>query len=131
MIMKRLMILSMMCFGLFSLSAQQKSGFRSVGVDEFASAVADSAVVVLDVRTPEEYAEGHIPGTDFNIDVLEESYKEKVLESVPAGSSVALYCRSGNRSKNAARILSSSGYKVVELSTGFRGWVASGRPVEK
>ena len=42
---------------------------------------------------------------------------------------VALYCRSGNRSKTAARILADKGYEVIELGTGFRGWVAAGKDV--
>mgnify|MGYP003297077154 CR=1 FL=1 len=78
-----------------------------------------------------EFAEGHIPGTHFNIDVLEDSYTEMVLKTLPKDKSVALYCRSGNRSKNAARILAEKGYHVLELGTGFRGWVAAGKDVEK
>ena len=113
--------------GLFS----QTNKFRTVEVAEFAKAVSDTSYVVLDVRTPAEHAEGHIPGTHFNIDVLEDTYTETVLKTLPKNKSVALYCRSGNRSKNAARILAEKGYQVLELGTGFRGWVAAGKKVEK
>ena len=61
-----------MSFAFLNMLAQDKLPFKSVGVSEFARAVADTSYVVLDVRTAEEYAEAHIPGTDFNIDVLEE-----------------------------------------------------------
>lgn len=127
--MKRLVLTFIMCFSFLGLSAQDKPQFKSVDVNEFEKAVSDTSYVVLDVRTAEEYAEGHIPGTDYNIDVLEESFKENALKLLPKDKAVALYCRSGNRSKNAARILSEHGYDVLELSTGIRGWTASGKEV--
>ena len=129
--MKRLFLTLIMSFSIFSLFGQTKLGFESVDVAEFEKAVADKAYVVLDVRTPEEYAEGHIPGTHFNIDVLEDSYTEIALNTLPKDKPVALYCRSGNRSKNAARILAEKGYQVLELGTGFRGWVAAGKDTTK
>ena len=108
----------------------QTNKFKTVDVEEFAKAVADSSYVVLDVRTPAEYAEGHIPGTHFNIDVLEDSYTKTALKVLPKDRPVALYCRSGNRSKNAARILAQHGYQVLELGTGLRGWSAAGKKIE-
>lgn len=113
-------------FGLFG----QTGKYRTVDVAEFAKAVADTSYVVLDVRTPAEHAAGHIPGTHFNIDVLEDDYTEAALKVLPKDKPVALYCRSGNRSKNAARILAEHGYRVLELGTGFRGWAAAGNEVE-
>ena len=95
-------------FGLFG----QTNKFKTVDVAEFAKAVADTSYVVLDVRTQAEHAEGHIPGTHFNIDVLEDSYTETALKTLPKDKPVALYCRSGNRSKNAARILAEKGYEL-------------------
>ena len=118
-----------MGFSLFGLFAQAKK-FKTVDVAEFAEAVADTSYIVLDVRTPAEHAEGHIPGTRFNIDVLEDNYTETALKTLPKDKPVALYCRSGNRSKNAARILAQHGYQVLELGTGFRGWTAAGKKIE-
>ena len=119
-----------MSFSFFGLLGQTNK-FKTVDVDEFAKAVADTSYVVLDVRTPAEHAEGHIPGTHFNIDVLEEGYTETALKILPKDKPVALYCRSGNRSKNAARILAEKGYQVLELGTGFRGWISAGRNTTK
>ena len=118
-----------MGFSFFGLFAQAQK-FKTVDVAEFAKAVADTSYVVVDVRTPAEHAEGHIPGTHFNIDVLEDSYTETALKVIPKDKPVALYCRSGNRSKNAARILAENGYQVLELGTGFRGWSAAGKKIE-
>ena len=120
------MIMSFSFFGLFA----QTNKFRTVDVAEFSKAISDTSYVVLDVRTPAEHAEGHIPGTHFNIDVLEDSFTELALKMLAKDKPVALYCRSGNRSKNAARILAEKGYQVLELGTGFRGWTAAGQEVE-
>ena len=128
--MKRLLLTIVMGFSFWGLFGQANK-FMTVDVAEFAKAVADTSYVVLDVRTPAEHAEGFIPGTHFNIDVLEGNYTELALKTLPKDKPVALYCRSGNRSKNAARILAEKGYEVVELGSGFRGWVAAGNKIEK
>ena len=128
--MKRLLLTIVMGFSFWGLFAQTNK-FKTVDVAEFAKAVADTSYVVLDVRTPAEHAEGFIPGTHFNIDVLEENYTEIALKTLPKDKPIALYCRSGNRSKNAARILVEKGYEVVELGSGFRGWLAAGNKIEK
>jgi len=129
--MKRYLIAAIMFFSFWGLFAQDKLQFSSVDVKTFEKAIADTSFVVLDVRTAAEYAEGHIPGTDFNIDVLEEEFKARALKLLPKDKTVALYCRSGNRSKTAAKILSDNGYKVMELSSGIRGWAAAGQKVVK
>ena len=129
--MKRVFLTLMMSFSIFSLFGQPKQAFQSVDVAEFEKMVADSAYVVLDVRTPEEYAAGHIPGTHFNIDVLSGDYTQEALAKLPKEKPVALYCRSGNRSKTAARILSDNGYNVFELATGIKGWSAAGKAIDR
>ena len=128
--MKRLLLTIVMGFSFFGLFGQTNK-FTTVDVSEFEKFIADSTVVLLDVRTVAEHAEGFIPGTHFNIDVLEDSYTKIATETLPKDKPVALYCRSGNRSKNAARILAEKGYQVVELGTGFRGWVAAGKKTAK
>ena len=128
--MKRLFITLIMGFSFFGLFGQT-SKFKTVDVNEFEMFISDTTVTLLDVRTPAEYAEGHIPGTHFNIDVLEDSYTKVATETLPKDKPVALYCSSGNRSKNAASILAEKGYEVVELGSGFRGWVAAGKKTAK
>ena len=125
--MRRFVIVLIAVISFFGVSCQAQEAFRSVDVAEFELAVADESYVVLDVRTPEEHAEGHISGTDFNIDVLGEDFTTEALAVLPKDRSVALYCRSGNRSKRAAQILAENGYVVVELAVGYKGWVAAGK----
>ena len=127
---RKLIITIAMGFMFSGLFSQPRQAFRSVGVEEFEKAVADSTYTVLDVRMPVEYEEGHIPGTDYNIDVLENDFTKKALKKLPKDRPVALYCRSGNRSKTAARILSENGYEVLELATGYLGWTDAGKAVE-
>ena len=119
-----------MGFSLFGLFAQT-TNFKTVDVDEFEEFIADTNAILLDVRTAAEHAEGFIPGTDYNIDVLEDTFTNIATETLPKDRPIALYCRSGNRSKSAARILAERGYKVVELGTGFRGWQSAGKQVAK
>ena len=128
--MKRLFITLIMGFSFFGLWGQNNK-FKTVDVNDFERFISDTTVTLLYVRTAAEHAEGYIPGTHFNIDVLEDSYTKVATETLPKDKPVALYCRSGNRSKNAARILAEKGYEVVELGTGFRGWVAAGKKTAK
>ena len=121
-------IITLMC-SLFSCSAQNQN-FRSMEVDEFEKVIADTAVIRLDVRTPEEYAEGHIEGAQ-NIDVLNDTFEDKVCALLPKDKVIALYCRSGRRSKKAAGILTAKGFHVVELNTGYLGWTGAGKTVVK
>jgi len=104
--------------------------FKSVEVDEFAQVISDTTVVRLDVRTASEYEDGHIAGA-VNIDVLKGSFEEKAQSTLPKDKTIALYCRSGNRSKKAARKLTELGYNVVELDSGFKGWTKAGKDIVK
>ena len=101
------------CFLLSSLFScqQSKRDFKTVPVKEFASLIEDASVQRLDVRTMAEYSEGHIPGT-ININVLDDSFAVMADSTLQKDKPVALYCRSGKRSKKAAAILSEKGYKV-------------------
>jgi rhodanese-related sulfurtransferase len=86
-------------------------------------------IVVIDVREPDEFAKGKIPGA-FTIPrgVLE----MQVDGRLPLESTVVLYCGAGARSALACRSLAEMGYdKVENLEGGWHGWVGSGLPVEQ
>ena len=119
-------LISLACF-----SCQgYKTEFRSVSVEEFTQVLTDTTVVLLDVRTAEEHAAGHIKGTKMQIDVLKPDFDSLVVANIQKGSTVALYCSSGNRSKRAAMSLTAKGYRVIELATGYNGWIQASKPVE-
>ena len=119
--MKKIVIMGILStiFGLTGCNAQT-ARFKTVDAKAFAEVIADTSVVVLDVRTAEEFQAGHIKGA-LNIDVLKSDFEKKATSEIPEGKTVALYCRSGNRSKKAANALASK-YKVIELGTGYIGW---------
>ena len=119
-----------MGFSFLNLFCQNEK-FKTLSVNEFSVYISNLEVTVVDVRTPGEHVQGYIPGTDFNIDVLEDGYEAEVKSKLPKDRPVAVYCRSGNRSKKAARILAENGYEVVELGSGFNGWASSGRDIER
>lgn len=111
------LLLSALC-----CACNNKVEFRSVDVEEFVRIIADTTVTLLDVRTADEHEAGHIEGS-LHIDVLKEDFMEQAERQIKKGSTVALYCRSGNRSKRAASMLTVDGYRVIELATGYNGWV--------
>lgn len=103
-------------------SSNEKQGFQSVTVQEFANIISDTTTVILvDVRTAEEYGSGHIENA-LNIDVKQDDFEETAIKTLPKNKTIAVYCRSGRRSKKAAEILSQNGYNVIELDSGYTGW---------
>lgn len=123
-------LMTMLC-SLFGCTAQT-IGFRSVEAEEFGRIIADTtqAVTRLDVRTAAEYAEGHIANA-VNIDVLDGNFESRATGKLPKDKTVAVYCRSGKRSKKAAAILVRNGYSVVELNSGYMGWTKAGMPTDR
>lgn len=121
-----------LCLFFSSLVAcQSKDGeFKSLPVDDFAGIISNPDVQLLDVRTVAEYSEGHIPGS-INLNVLDESFEAMADSVLQKERPVALYCRSGKRSKKAAGILSKKGFKVYELDKGFQAWQAADQKIEK
>jgi len=84
--------------------------------------------MLLDVRTPEEYAEGHIAGAKLiPVQVLSEH-----LNDVPKDKQVYVYCHSGARSARASKLLAANGFSHIEnMEGGIVAWKAAGYPVEK
>ena len=83
---------------------------------------------VLDVRTPQEYAEGHVPGA---VNVPQDQLASRLAE-VPKDKDVVIYCRSGRRSALAADVLAANGYsRLSHLEGDMNAWIEKGRPVAK
>lgn len=83
---------------------------------------------VIDVRTPAEFAAGHIKGA-VNIDV-EGSEFDAQINALPKGEAYLVYCRSGNRSKTAAGIMKAAGFTNVYDGGGFSALVSAGAKTE-
>lgn len=114
-----LVAISLFC----SMSAfGQSQGFESLSAEEFAKVVADSARwQVLDVRTAEEFASGRLPGA-VNVDVRSKDFGDLCLSKLRKDKPVAVYCRSGRRSKVAAERLVGLGFVVKEMDGGILSW---------
>lgn len=109
---------------------QKEEQFKSVSADDFETLIADPEVQLLDVRSVAEYSEGHVPHS-VNINVLDESFETMADSILQKDKPVAVYCRGGKRSKEAAAILSRKGYKVYDLDKGFNCWQEAEKEVEK
>lgn len=105
---------------LFVVAQQPETKFTSQNNADFAKTISNKEVQLVDVRTSEEYAAAHIPGA-VNIDVQSESFDNNISK-LDKSRPVALYCRSGARSKVAAQKIIDKGFKVYELDRGISGW---------
>lgn len=96
-----------------------------VSVRELATATDDGALVV-DVREPGEYAEGHVPqALLMPLRTVPDRYQE-----LPKDTTLYLVCAVGARSMQAAYFLAELGYDVRNVAGGTRDWIAAGLPVE-
>ena len=109
-------------------SACGQQNFENTDVQGFSELVADSNVVVLDVRTVAEFTEGHIERAIL-IDQGQSDFIEKAKSLLPIDKKIAIYCRSGRRSANAAGRLADIGYKCVNLKGGIIAWKDAGKPI--
>lgn len=126
--MKNVLTCLLAMFGLTSACSQKN--YEDAGVKEFAEQIADPNVVILDVRTAEEYEEGHIHGA-INIDQYPDDFVQKAKAALPIDKTIAIYCRSGRRSAHAATLLAAEGYKCVNLKGGIIAWSSANMPVTK
>lgn len=85
---------------------------------------------LLDVRSKEEFAEGHLPHA-LNINVFDDDFKARVGK-LDKTTPIFVYCYAGGRSEEASDILADMGFaRVINMTSGYRDWSKSGFPVEK
>ncbi|NNE72894.1 MAG: rhodanese-like domain-containing protein [Acidimicrobiales bacterium] len=111
-------------------AAAAPAGVRQVAAAEGAAMQADPPpdLIVLDVRTPEEFAEGHLEGA-MMIDFYRDDFAEQIAALDPEVPYL-LYCRSGNRSGQTAEIMTSLGFAdVADVNGGILAWAEAGLPI--
>ena len=128
--MKKLLTTLMLIMSGMFFSQCNSQNFRSLNADDFEKAIQSPDVIVLDSRTAQEYADGHIRNA-VNIDVKNADFEQKAVESLDKAKTIAVYCRSGRRSKIAAAILSKNGFTVIELDCGITCWASARKEVVK
>jgi rhodanese-related sulfurtransferase len=126
--MKKIMMLLLAAIG--QLTACGRDKFENTDVEVFAELIANTSVVVLDVRTAEEFKAGHLERA-INFDQNEGDFVEKAKAQLPKDRTIAIYCRSGRRSASAASKLADEGYKLVNLKGGIMAWQGKGKQVIK
>ncbi len=107
----------------------KQTQYGDISVHEARVLIGDTeALIVLDVRTSAEYDDGHIEGA-FNIPVNELPDR---LDELVKNSEILVYCRSGNRSSTAIRILNDNGFiEIYHMSDGIMAWIEAGYPIVK
>ncbi len=102
----------------------------NVNSETAAKLLSAEMVTALDVRTAEEFSEGHIRGAQ-NVDIMEKDFSKK-LDQVDKGKPVLVYCQSGGRSSRSLSKLKKAGFpKIYHLESGMKGWLDDGKPVTK
>lgn len=98
---------------------------QSLSAKDFKQALKEKDYVLLDVRTPQEFDDGHLEGA-LLVDLISGEFFE-YAEDVDTNKSYALYCRSGNRSKMAIQLLEQKGCQdIIELDGGLLDWTDQG-----
>lgn len=111
-----LIIMLIMCVN----SCKSNSNNFTIDVDNFRVLIEDGAQLV-DVRTYDEFDENRIEGA-LNIDVQKSGFIEKADSLLDKNKKVAVYCRSGRRSKKAVDLLRKAGYEAYDLDGGILEW---------
>jgi phage shock protein E len=103
---------------------------KNVGVEEFEKLTKQPGNVVLDVRTPSEYRNGHLKDAVL-IDFMGKDFEEKV-KALDKSKTYLVHCQVGGRSAKACAKLDKMGFtNVVNLEGGYKAWEKAGKPIEK
>jgi len=103
---------------------------RDVSANELVNQLGHSSILILDVRTPQEYAAGHVPGA-INLPHTSVASQIKTLQK-HKNETIVLYCKSGHRANIAEQALTDAGFKqLLHLDGDMDGWLAGNYPIEK
>ena len=121
---------SVFSLGLWACTGKQKVEYKNLSSAQFEELIKDTNIQLVDVRTLAEHMERHIPGS-LNINVKDEQFSSCADDLLDKDKEVAVYCRSGRRSRTAADILVKKGFKVYNLDKGILNWIEEGRDIAK
>ncbi|MFO7779723.1 MAG: rhodanese-like domain-containing protein [Nitriliruptoraceae bacterium] len=109
---------------------EHQPNIRALPATEAATRLEEPDALVLDVRTPPEYLQTHLPGA-VNVDFYGPSLRSE-LEALDREAPVLLYCRSGQRSGNLHPLLAELGFRdVIDVRGGIIAWVEAELPLEQ
>ena len=113
--------------------ADEKAADGAIHIKSEAAAklVQEKKVTVLDVRTADEFGEGHIAGAK-NVDFLQTAEFEAAIGKLDKTKPYLVHCQAGGRSGRSLKLFKKLGFETIyHLDDGFGGWQAAGKPVEK
>ena len=114
--------------GLLAGCSSSNEATKKVDPVEFSEVIAQPGVIILDVRTPEEFNAGHITNA-ININVADSNFSSEVSK-LDKNATVAVYCRSANRSAVATKEMAELGFTdMYDMQGGIIDWEAAGGPV--
>lgn len=120
----------LLCGAVFAEDQKSAGAVTHVKADEAAKLVSEGKVQVLDVRTADEYKEGHIKGAK-NIDFTENNFESEAAK-LDKSRPWLVHCEGGGRSSRSLGALQKLGFQhIYHLDGGFRKWKTEGKPVEK
>lgn len=126
----KVLSLVILFFGLTSCLKNQADGVQVLDVAKYEKNMTQPDVQLVDVRTPEEFSEGHIENA-VNIDFMADDFDAKVA-SLDKEKPVMVYCKSGGRSAKASARLKELGFKnISDLEGGITNWTNEDKPVVK
>lgn len=123
------LIAAFILYTFFSTSDQQMNNSLDISTQEFSEKIKDNPGVVIDVRTDEEYQNGHLAIADHQFNLMDGEFESK-LDSLDQDKTYYLYCRTGNRSGQAARLMKEKGFENVYNIGGFQDLAAEGFETE-
>lgn len=94
---------------------------------EFAQAIKQPGIYLLDVRPLDDFNKVHIPGAN-HLDVMDPEFINKAKAMLPKEETIAVYCNTGKRSALAQQELEKLGFKVINLDNGITSWIADNLP---
>jgi phage shock protein E len=121
-------IIAILASVLLLAGCSSSSSAVDLSVSEFSNKVTEAGIITLDVRTPGEFNEGHIDGA-LLIDFQSGNFENEIA-SLDKSKTYAVYCRSGNRSGEAVKVMSDAGFtNLYNLNGGVIDWANAGLPL--
>lgn len=105
--------------------AQTSQNVKNLSAQEFKKALENGKYSLIDVRTPDEFSQGHISGA-LNIDFYDTNFATKMKAATAKNKQVAVYCRSGRRSKAAISAFATKNFQIINLNDGIMSWQQAG-----
>ncbi len=97
---------------------------------KFSELMMEDNVLIVDVRTPEEYKSDRIEGA-ININIFDKDFKSRI-EALDTAKTILVYCRSGRRSGKASKAFTKSGFSTIyDLKGGMVAWYSANMPVQR